>query len=145
MMPNLMSHTLVVLFGVFLILFVISLTNNIRNDYRDFIVENEIDHVCMLVKGAIAKIYVSDNIPGRYNDTLGSITVRMPERIGETNYRASFFNSSIRVETFFDIQRNVTCVAGFPAAYTGSTTGGLTSITLYQYINGTKVIEMKNI
>ncbi|MDI6720992.1 MAG: hypothetical protein QMD85_01285, partial [Candidatus Aenigmarchaeota archaeon] len=87
---------------------------------------------------------VTDNIPGRYNDTMGTIKIRMPEKIGDTKYRASFFNTSVRVETFFDSPQNVTCAIGFSAAYSGLSTGGSTRISLYQYANGSKLIEMKN-
>lgn len=144
-MANLIGHTITVLFGVFLILFIISFTNNIRSDYRDFIVENEIDHVCLLAKGAISKIYVSGNLPGQYNDTLGDITVKMPEKIAGVKYRMGFVNSGVKVETFFEIARNTTCESGFDAAYTGLSSGGLTKFTLRQYANGTKVIEMRNV
>lgn len=143
-MANIIGHTITILFGVFLIIFVINFTNNIRNEYQDFIAENEIDHVCLLVKGAVAKIYVTDNAAGRYNDTLGSITVKMPEKIADTKYRASFEGSGVKIETFFSPGRNVTCVIGLPGAYRGLSAGGETVITLYQYVNGTKLIEMKN-
>ncbi|MBI2579543.1 MAG: hypothetical protein HYW27_01440 [Candidatus Aenigmarchaeota archaeon] len=130
---------------MFLILFVINFTNNIRDEYQDFIVESEIDHLCLLVKGAVAKVYVTGNIPGRYNDTLGSINIGMPEKIGDTKYRASFNGSSVMIETFFNPRRNVTCMIGLPGAYRGFSAGGQTKITLYQYVNGTKAIEMSNI
>lgn len=144
-MPNLISHAIIVLFGVFLILFSISFTGSIRNDYRSFIAENEVDHVCLLVKGAVAKIYVTGSAHGRFNDTMGSITVRMPDRIADTNYRASFTGRSVKIETFSDLRQNTTCLIGFPAAYSGSTTGGLTAITLYHYANGSKLVEMVKI
>ena len=144
-MPNLISHAIIVLFGVFLILFAISFTGSIRNDYRNFIAENEIDHVCLLVKGAVAKIYVTGSAHGRLNDTMGSIILRMPDRIADTNYRASFQDKGVKIETFFDLRHNMTCIIGFPAAYSGSTSGGLTSITLYHYANGSRLLEMKKI
>ena len=144
-MSSLISHSMVILFGVFLILFSIILTESIKNDYRNFVSEEGIKHVCMLVRGAVSKIYVPNSAVGMYNDTMGSVILRMPDKIADANYRTSFFNKSVRIEVFSEQRPNTTCIVGFDGIYYGSAAGGTTKITIFHYVNGTKMIEMRNV
>jgi hypothetical protein len=119
---SLISHTFSVSFTIIIILLIVISFNNIRNDYKAFSMKNQINGVCDIIKGAVEKIYWPFDYES--DGTFGRIFVDLPERIGDTNYRARFLGSSLLIESGI----NSTCSIGFNITYAGSTTGGRTEI-----------------
>ena len=116
------SHTFAISFTIIIIMFIVMSFNNIRDDYKAFALENQISGICDTIKGAIEKIYWPFDYES--NGTFGSVIIDLPERIGDTNYRVKFFDSSLLIES----EINSTCNIGFNITYAGSTTGGRTEI-----------------
>ena len=118
----LMSHTFAIAFTIVIILLVVISFNNIKDDYKDFALKNQISGVCYTIKSAIEKIYWPFDYES--NGTFGRIIVNLPERIWDRNYRARFLDSSLLIES----EINSTCHIGFNITYAGSTSGGRTEI-----------------
>ncbi len=140
----LLSHAILVGFSIFLIYAVTTTFVSLRDDYQEFIGGNEIKQLCFVMNGAIEKIYNQPEGNLSTYTLLGSLEVRMPEKIVDVNYRAKFINRSILIESIGDIF-NDTCTVGYEANYNGSTVGGLTRLSYYRASNGTNVIEMVRI
>ena len=117
----LISHTFAISFTIAIIMLIVIASNNIKNDYEAFALQGQINILCSTVKNAIEKIYWPfDREAG---GVFGKITIDLPEKIGDKNYRARFYNNSLLIESGI----NSTCYIGFNAS--GSTSGGRTEIT----------------
>jgi len=134
----LISHVIVVGLGVVLILVIVYTLSSLEADYRNFIDENEMEQACYLIKGGIEKIYYSDY----QNLEKGRIIIKMPDRISDINYIAEFTQYSVIIKR--DDRKNVSCTIGFPAVYSGTTTGGMTEIIIHS-LNGIDFIDMKRL
>ena len=137
----LVSHAVLVALSLFLIYVVITTFTSIRDDYQKFVGGTEIKELCFVMKGAIERVYAQSDYNFSTNTNLGSLQVRLPDRITDIKYKASFFNKSILIESLAR-EFNDTCKIGFAAGYNGSTSGGLTRFSYLRYTNGTNVIEM---
>ena len=129
-------------FSVFLIYVVITTLTSVKEDYQKFVGGLEIKELCFVMKGAIDKVYTPNEYNFSTNTSLGSIQVKLPDRITDIKYTAAFFNKTILITggSFND-----TCKIGFVAEYNGSTSGGLTRFSYLRYTNSTNVIEMVKI
>lgn len=139
----LLTHAILISFAIFLVFAVFTTLTTLRTDFEDFVADKEVQQTCLLVKGAIEKIYVPTDYRSPDNTTTGKIVVQMPERIAGTAYRLGFINASVEIDArpFF----NTTCKAGFAAVYNGSSSGGRTQLKYVRYSNGTDNIEMSNV
>ena len=137
----LISHAILVAFSLFLVYVVVTTFTSIRTDYQGFVGGLEIKELCFVMRGAIDKVYTQSDYIFSTSTNLGSIQARLPDRITDIKYKASFFNKSILIESQ-GREFNDTCKIGFSANYNGSTSGGLTRFSYLRYTNGTNVIEM---
>jgi hypothetical protein len=131
----LISHTFAIAFTIAIVMLIVISSNNIRNDYEAFAMQGQINILCITVKSAIEKIYWP--FDREADGVFGRITIDLPEKIGENNYRARFYNNSLLIES--DI--NSTCYIGFNAS--GSTSGGRTEITWTRTGNEDKIVMVK--
>ncbi|HIG97703.1 MAG TPA: hypothetical protein HA230_05165 [Candidatus Aenigmarchaeota archaeon] len=138
---ELVSHAILVGFSMFLIFVIITTFTNVKEDYQIFVGGSEIKEMCFVMRGAIEKVYNPTDYNFTTNTMLGSMQTRLPDRITDIRYRATFFNKSIIIESP-GIEFNDTCKIGFTADYNGSTSGGLTRFSYTKFTNGTDVIEM---
>ncbi len=137
-----LSHTLLIGFSVLLIMIIVTSMSSIKDEYQDFIGRSEITQVCAIVKGNVESIFWKENYISPMNETKGTATMRLPERIADMNYRAYFSGTTLFVETFGRVNITDTCVPGFNATYTGSTSGGITRLNFTEYSDGARVIKM---
>lgn len=137
----LVSHAIIVGFTIFLVYVVFTTFTSLRGDYQKFIGGLEIKEVCFVMKGAIEKVYTSADYNVSVNVNLGSVEVRLPDRITGLKYNTRFINRSILIESP-GAEFNESCKIGFAANYNGSTSGGLTRFSYMRLTNGTNVIEM---
>ncbi len=119
----LISHTFAISFTIAIIMLIVISSNNIRNDYEAFALQGQTNILCSTVKNAIEKIYWP--FDREADGVFGRIIIDLPEKIGDNNYRARFYNNSLLIES--DI--NSTCYIGLNVTYSGSTSGGRTEIT----------------
>lgn len=138
---ELVSHAVLVGISLFLVYSVITTLADIRDDYQKYVGGLEVKELCFVMRGAIEKVYAPADYNVSTNTTLGSVMARLPERITDVKYSATFFNRSILIRSSGP-QFNETCKIGFGAGYNGSTSGGLTRFSYMRSSNGTNVIEM---
>ena len=136
------SHTLSIAFMVMLVIAVATTLNSIKSDLQDFVGKHEIKNVCSIIRNSIENIYLPEEYQSPTNTVYGKARANLPDRIALMSYRARFINSSLYIETLGGLQINDTCKIGFPAAFSGSVTGGLTEFRWTRYSNGTDAIEM---
>lgn len=134
----LVSHAVLVGFSVFFIFIVVTTFANLNADFREFILENELQQACLVIKGGVENVYSqSDYRP--YTETVhGSITVNLPERIAGENYNVRFENKSVLIEAG---QFSYSCKVGLNIDYSGSSSGGATTIKFTRNLT-TDRIEM---
>lgn len=138
---SILMHSLFLIISIFMLLIVVTSMNNIKNDYDNFSINSQINHICNIVETSIEKIYSKGNYIS--NDTLfGSVVLNLPDKIASSNYKISFINSDILVKTL-DGKYNVTCEAGFNITYNGTSTGRTKII--FSTVNNTDVISMVKI
>ncbi|MEK6888411.1 MAG: hypothetical protein AABX14_05705 [Candidatus Aenigmatarchaeota archaeon] len=138
---ELVSHAILVGFSMFLVFVIITTFTDVKKDYQTFVGGSEIQEMCFVMRGAIEKIYNPTDYNLSTNTLMGSMQTRLPDRITDIRYRATFFNKSIIIESF-GAEFNNTCKIGFDANYNGSASGGLTRFSYTKFTNGTGVIEM---
>ena len=124
----LVSHAMLTIFGVVLILSVVVTMSHIKNDYQEFVGDAEAKEVCSLLKSGIQEIYNPSDYQIQTNTNLGEIILNLPERIGDSNYRCRFVNSTAVIETFGSLNINRSCEIGFNALYNGTSSGGRTKV-----------------
>jgi len=138
----LLSHAILVSFSVFLILIVITTFATLRHDFQNFTAANEMDQLCLILKGGAEKVFYDSNYRSP-NGTQSRLIINLPDRLADIPYRADFQNNSVFIETLGP-KFNTTCKVGFNATYSGFTSGGLTELSFN--INTTmRAIGMKNV
>lgn len=138
----LLTHAILISFAIFLIFAVFTGLSTLKTDFEDFVADKEIQQACLLVKGAVEKIYIPTGYRPPENATAGSIVLQMPDRLAGSPYRVSFVNTSILVDG--GAAFNTTCKTGFNLSFSGSASGGLVQIKYARYSNGTDAVEMTN-
>lgn len=141
----LISHTMMILFSIFLVLVIVTTLNSIRTEYEDFVAKNEILQVCALVKSSVEKLYWPQSYIPQTDTVMGSITMNLPKEIARVEYNARFSNRTLKVETIEQPKVNDTCEMGFDITFSGRTSGGRTRIKWTRYSNGTDAIVMENV
>ena len=141
----LLSHTITIAFSVILIIAIVTTLNIIKADYQNFVGKEEILQVCLTVKSAVEQIYWPTTYQLNDNITLGSVSVDLPDRIADLNYRMRFQNNSLQIETIQLLEINQTCKIGFNASFSGSSNGGKTKFIWTRYTNGTDIITMSRV
>ena len=135
----LISHAIIVGFSVFLVYAVMTTFTSIRDDYQTFVGGEEVKQLCFVLRGAVDKVYNPVDYVTSVDTTMSAFEARLPDRITDIKFSASFANKSIVVKgTNF----NETCKVGYDAGYNGSTSGGLTRFSYVRNANGTDTIEM---
>jgi hypothetical protein len=139
----LLTHAILISFAVTLVFIVFTTLTTLRTDFEGFVSQKEIQQGCILVKGAVEKIYISTDYRPPTNTTAGTIVVQMPEKIAGSSYRLRFENNSAVIDA--QPAFNTTCKIGLNLSYSGSSSGGMTEIKYVRYSNGTDAIEMTNV
>ena len=124
---TLISHTLFFALTIILILAIIVAFGTIRRDSQSAIGSSELDHMCALLKGSINRIYVPTDYTPQTHSSMGKITLDLPERIADTNYRIRFAGTRISIDTSLS-DLNATCDTGLDINFTGTSSGGTTQI-----------------
>lgn len=138
----LLSHTLIVGFSAILILVVVTSMNLIRNDLQDFIGNQEAVQVCSIVRGGTEIIVNEEDYISVTNTTKGRITLKLPKKIADLNYRATFSELTLTIQTSGQVDITKICEMGVNATYSGFTRGGLTELIYTQNSDGDKIIQM---
>ena len=141
----LISHTILIGIGVLLILSVVVTMNTVKSNYDEFVGEEEMDIVCSLIRHAINEMYMPSSYQVQSDTLTGKIVLNLPDRIGDSVYKARFINDSLKIETYGSLKINRTCLIGFNASYSGLTSGGRTKIMWTTLSNGSNRIEMVKI
>jgi hypothetical protein len=102
--------------------------NHLGNDYRSFAGKNEILQLCEIINYNTEKIYNPSDYVSPTSDTMGRISLVLPDKIAGILYRASFINSSVFITTLANPVINTTCSTNINATFSGSTNGGETEI-----------------
>jgi len=134
------SHTMAIMFSILLIIVVVTALNSIIEENRKFISQNEVIVICNTLRSSIEELNVADYSSS--NSYTSTAFVNLPEKAGGFNYRVSFENSSIKVETTSQPLANHTCKVGFNLTYTGSSNGGKTRVDLTINNDGSKTVEL---
>lgn len=137
----LVSHAIIVGFTIFLVYVVFTTFTALRDDYQKFVGGLEIKELCFIVRGSAEKVYTAADYNVSVNSLLGSIEVRLPDRVTDLKFNVRFVNKSALIESP-GAEFNETCKIGFPAQFNGSTSGGLTRFSYTRLTNGTNVIEV---
>jgi hypothetical protein len=137
----LIGHSVAISMTIILVIVVVISLNNVRNQYQKFVGENEIDQICLSVKGTVEEIYYQKNYTSPTNTTVARVRLELPSKVADKKYSARFFNNSVLVYSD-DIRFNRTCKIGFSATFIGTSDGGPTYITWYRFGNGSEEIRM---
>jgi hypothetical protein len=137
----LVGHTMTILFSILLIVVVITALNSITQENQKFLGENEMIVVCSTIRSAVEEL----NLNGDYvslTDYTSTKTINLPERVAGFNYKASFVNSTLKIETQSTPSFNQTCGMGFNMTYRGSSNGGKTRIDLTSKTDGSREVVL---
>ena len=129
-----------IMFSILLIVVVVTALNSIVEENRKFIAQNEVSVICNTLKSSIEELNVADYASA--SSYTSTAFVNLPQKAGGFNYRVSFVDSSIKVETTSQPLANYTCKIGFNLTYTGSTNGGKTRIDFTVNNDGSKTVEL---
>jgi hypothetical protein len=144
MKGQLITHSIVVGFGIVLIIAVFLIMGFVETNYREFIGQREIEDVCLFIKTSAEKIQPKTDYRSETPVVLGEITMNLPEKIAGMAYRASFRDENMSISTIGDKKIEFSCVIGINATYGGSTNGGSTLLKMTRTKEG-DFIEMKKI
>ncbi|MFC2143242.1 hypothetical protein ACFLQN_02480 [Candidatus Aenigmatarchaeota archaeon] len=137
-----LTHTLVVGFGVILLLSVIVILNTNKLEYQKFIIEKELEELCLTIKSSIYAAYVETDYHS--NDViLGRVRFNLPSTLVDSKYRISLADKSVFITTESPRFEH-TCFVGINAEFKGATNGGQTEI-IYSVNDGSEIIEMVKI
>lgn len=129
------SHGISIALTIVLVVVIITSFNSIREEYENFVVKEEMDQTCLIVKTAIHQIfYPTDYYVAGTNSKMHLF---LPEKIGELNYRGKFSGNIFLISS---MGKNITknCKMEFIANYSGFTSGGKTKLT-WAYDSGQKI------
>jgi hypothetical protein len=141
----LLSHTLIVGFSTLLVLVVVTSLAVIKSDLQESIGFMESKQVCSLVENSVEIMFWEENYISLSNYTKGKITLKLPQKLADMNYRATFFGNNLTIETFGNIKIIDSCIMNFNATYSGSTGGGLTEILFKENSDRSRIIEMNRL
>lgn len=134
-----LTYVIVIGFGVFLLVVVITVISSVNTDYQEFIAKREIEELCLSINSAVDKIYSESNYAE--NAVLGEVVVDLPKKIADVSYRVFFSGRNITVEMLDGPKLAHQCATLFNLTYAGETNGGRTRI-IFESISGEKTITM---
>ena len=125
---ELISHTLTILFGVILVIVVVTMISNLKKDYQEYAGKLEAREICNRVRAGIEKIYFNTTYDSPTTEESGSAVLELPGKIADMNYRVGFSGTNITVTSLGRPEFTHTCPAGFDLTYSGGSGGGMTTI-----------------
>jgi hypothetical protein len=135
----LISHAIIVSFGIFMVFVVVTTFTNLRADFQNFTAANEIDQLCLILKSSAEKVAYTDNYISP-SGAVSEITVKLPDRIAAIPYNVRFVNGTVAIETQSP-RFTTNCTIGLDINYSGFTTGGLTTVVFNN--TGQGLLEMR--
>jgi len=110
-------------FATFILFAVVMTSNSMEKSYSSFSVNSSISSICSLISYSINR--VSSIVPGEVSideeETFGELTIKLPERIGDENYRIVFRNNTVLIYTG---NINVSCGVFSDVNLDGNAIGG---------------------
>lgn len=141
---QILTHSIVVGFGVVLIIAVVIIMDALKTDYKEFVAQKEIEEVCLVVKTAIDKVYPNNFYVSETPTEVGRTEVKLPQKIAGVNYRISMNSENILIQTLDEPKLKLSCQTDINATYAGGTNGGETEFIVMRTKQG-DFIQMRKL
>jgi len=137
------THSLLVLFATLFLIIIVTTLNSIREDYRDFTLNLTVKDICSVVKASVEELHapIPAELEVNTEQSMGSVTLDLPQKIGGVKYRIRFGNRTILVKT--ESGFSYACYTSVNSTLAGRSAGGRTRIS-WIYGNGTDKILITN-
>jgi len=137
------THSLLVLFATIFLIIIVTTLNSIREDYRDFTLNLTVKDICSVVKASIEELRtpIPAELEVNTEQSMGSVMLDLPQKIGGTKYRIRFENEMIVIKT--ESGFSYTCYTSVNSTLSGRSAGGRTKI-YWMYGNGINKILIGN-
>lgn len=139
---ELIWHSISIAVTLGIIMVILLTLGNIRDEFKDYISNEEIKQVCYNMRSAINIVYEKPDYRAASNSTLSAIYFDLPQRIADENYRISTAPNKSLTVSIAAMQKNFTCRTGISADISGTAAGGRAKVTWTSLENGTDMIEM---